>query len=118
MISFLDILGNISDITVIILGGGIFAVLLLILVSLDVIGGDDQRMRQRIDQIVDPRTRQSDSSKATPESLRRNTSDSTIVAVDRLIKGLLPNVTLMRQRLERSGWPLRIGDYLLVCAGL
>jgi len=119
MISFLDILGTNSDLSLlVILGGGVFIVLLLILVGFDVFSGEDQQLRQRINQIVDPKAGQVGGSKTPTESLRRNTSDSAIVAVDRLIKGLLPNADLMRQRLERSGWPLRVGDYLLICAGL
>ena len=76
-------------------------------------------MRRRIDQIVDPRGTPDDSATAiTVESVRRNMADSKIAGVDRLIKGVLPNIGLLRQRLERSGWPLKVGDYLLICAGL
>ena len=119
MIPLLDILGSNSDLSLfLIVGGGVFVVLILILAGFDVFGGKDQQLKQRIDQIVDPKGLQAESSKTPTESLRRNTSDSAIAAVDRLIKGLLPNLDLMRQRLERSGWPLRVGDYLLICAGL
>ena len=100
-----------------VLGIGVFAVLLLALSSFDLLGGNDKQMQRRIDQIVDPRAVHSQA--ATPiESLRRNMSDSKIAGVDRLIKGALPNIGLLRQRLERSGWPLKIGDYLLICTGL
>lgn len=119
MIPLLDVLGSNSDLSLfLILGGGVFIVLILILVGFDVFGSEDQQLKQRIEQIVDPRGVQAESAKTPTESLRRNTSDSAIAAVDRLIKGLLPKLDLMRQRLERSGWPLRVGDYLLICAGL
>ncbi|MGH1481477.1 MAG: type II secretion system F family protein [Geminicoccales bacterium] len=119
MTQFFDILNTNSDVSLmVILGAGTFLFLLLILVGFDIIGGDGKRLQQRIDQIVDPRTGQTNSAIEPTETLRRNRSDSNIVAVDRLIKGFLPNVGLLRQRLERSGWPLRIGDYLLICAGL
>ncbi|MDH3660094.1 MAG: type II secretion system F family protein [Alphaproteobacteria bacterium] len=75
-------------------------------------------MQRRIDQIVDPRTASSHTAATPKESLRRNTADSKIASIDRLIKGMLPNIGLLRQRLERSGWPLKIGDYLLICTGL
>ena len=52
------------------------------------------------------------------ESLRRNLSDSKIAGVDRLIKGMLPNISLLRLRLERSGWPLKVGDYLVISFSL
>ncbi|MEZ5932176.1 MAG: type II secretion system F family protein [Alphaproteobacteria bacterium] len=100
-----------------VLGVGIFAVLLLILASFGLLGGRDERMQRRIDQIVDPRTAPGQTGDAV-ESVRRNMSDSKIASVDRFIKGMLPNIGMLRQRLERSGWPLKIGDYLLICVGL
>jgi len=114
----LDLFLNQPDvIKMVVLGIGIFAVLLLALASFDLLGGDGKHMQRRIDQIVDPRATTNQAT--TPlESVRRNMSDSKIAGVDRLIKGVLPNISLLRQRLERSGWPLKIGDYLLICAGL
>ncbi|MGI9510344.1 MAG: type II secretion system F family protein [Geminicoccaceae bacterium] len=100
------------------LGIGVFAVLLLALSSFDLLGNDDKQMRRRIDQIVDPRAASSQSATTPMESVRRNMSDSKIASVDRLMKGIVPNIGLLRQRLERSGWPLKIGDYLLICAAL
>ena len=101
-----------------IFGIGVFAVLLLALSSFDLLGGQDKQMQRRIDQIVDPRAA-SGHDKATPmESVRRNMSDSKIASVDRLIKGILPDIGVLRQRLERSGWPLKVGDFLLICTGL
>lgn len=101
-----------------VLGLGVFAVLILILFSFGILGGGDERMRRRVDQIVDPLAVSSQSDAAPVESVRRNMADSKIAGIDRLIKGLLPNIDLLRQRLERSGWPLKIGDYLLISAGL
>lgn len=101
-----------------VLGIGVFAVLLLILSSFDLLGGGDKRMQRRIDQIVDPRTASGQTTAAPVESLRRNTADSKIAGVDRLMKGILPNIGMLRQRLERSGWHLKVGDYLLISTGL
>lgn len=115
----LEVFGSTSDLpVVIIVGGGVFVTLLLFSIGLDALGGRDKRLKQRIDQIASSKGGPVSKSDEPIESLRRNTSDSTIVAVDRLIKGMLPNIALMRQRLERSGWPLRVGDYLLICTGL
>ncbi len=104
-------------IKMLVLGAGVFAVLLLFLFGLDLFGSRDKHMRRRIDQIIAPNATQ-DHVIAHTESVRRNTSDSKIASVDRLVKGILPNISLLRQRLERSGWPLKIGDYLLICTGL
>ncbi|MGI9500327.1 MAG: type II secretion system F family protein [Geminicoccaceae bacterium] len=100
------------------LGLGIFAALILLLSSLDMLGSDDKHMQRRFDLIVDPHGGSRQATMAPIESVRRNMSDSKIASIDRLIKGVLPNIGLLRQRLERSGWPLKIGDYLLICTGL
>lgn len=108
-----------SDVlTVVIFGGGIFLVLMLALFGFGLFDGQSQRMRRRIDQIVDPKAVASQDVTKQIESVRRNRSDSAIASVDRLMKMRLPNIDLMRQRLERSGWPLKIGDYLLICVAL
>lgn len=101
-----------------VLGGGVFATFLLLLWSLGLLGGNGEQLQRRIDQIADPHSGSDKTATAPMESLRRNTSDSAIAGIDRLIKGTLPNIGMLRQRLERSGWPLKIGDYLLICGGL
>ena len=55
---------------------------------------------------------------APVESVRRNKRDSSIASLDRLIKRLMPNLGILRLRLERSGWRLKIGDFLLICLGI
>ena len=52
------------------------------------------------------------------ESVRRQTSASSIKGLDRVMRAVLPNVNVLRQRLERSGWRIKVGDYLLGCLGL
>ncbi len=101
-----------------VLGLGVFAVLLMTLFSLGLLGDGDEHMQRRIDQIVDPGLVAGQNPATPVESLRRNMADSRIAGIDRLMKGLMPNIGLLRQRLERSGWPLKIGDYLLICTGL
>lgn len=43
---------------------------------------------------------------------------SSIKGLDRLLKGFLPNVSVLRLRLERGGLTIKVGDYLLACVGL
>lgn len=105
-------------IKVAILGLGVFAALSLILLSFNAFDGRDKQLRRRIDQIVDPNIDLGKQQESPTESVRRNTADSRIASIDRLVKSILPNIDRLRQRLERSGWPLKIGDYLLICAGL
>jgi tight adherence protein B len=112
-------LTNPSDVVkLIILGGGVFTVFILLLSSLDLLGGKDKQMQRRINQIAGQRSTSNPLNNEPTESLRRNMSDSKIASIDRLVKGVLPNIGMLRQRLERSGWPLKVGDYLLICSGL
>ena len=77
---------------------------------------DERRLRQRLERLqAGPRGPRPDQDNQPLESLRRDRQDSSIATFDRLIKRALPNVNLLRLRLARSGWPLKIGDYLLAC---
>jgi tight adherence protein B len=79
---------------------------------------DERRLRRRLERLQAPRgTRKSDPS-VPVESLRRNQQDSSIASFDRLLKRVLPNIGILRQRLERSAWKLKVGDFLLICLGL
>jgi tight adherence protein B len=76
---------------------------------------DERRLRDRLERLqAGPRGPRPDQENQPIESLRRDRQDSSIATLDRLIKRALPNVNLLRQRLTRSGWPLKIGDYLLI----
>ena len=78
----------------------------------------ERRMRRRVEQLHAPRSAGVGQKERPVESVRRNRSDSSIAGFDRLIKRFLPNIRLLRLRLVRSGWPLKVGDYLLICLGL
>ncbi len=115
----LESLANPSDvIKLIILGGSAFLVLVLLFSSFNLLGSKNNQMQRRINRIAGQVSTPDQSNAEPTESLRRNMSDSKIASVDRLIKGVMPNIGMLRQRLERSGWPLKIGDYLLICSGL
>jgi tight adherence protein B len=76
----------------------------------------ERRLRRRAERLHVPRA--AEQSARPVESLRRNRSDSSIASFDRLIKRFVPNIGLLRLRLARSGWPLKVGDYLLACLAL
>jgi tight adherence protein B len=78
----------------------------------------ERRLRRRAERLHSPRADGPGPSIRPVESLRRNRSDSSIAGFDRLIKRFVPNIALLRQRLARSGWPLKVGDYLLICLAL
>lgn len=48
-------------------------------------------------------------------SLRRDESDSGITAVDRAVKRWLPRRVALRDRLERTGYGISVGSFVMVC---
>jgi tight adherence protein B len=100
----------------VVFGGSLLVVGLISVVWLALFQQDERRLRQRLERLqARPRGPRLDQESQPTESLRRNRQDSSIASLDRLIKRALPNVNLLRLRLTRSGWPLKIGDYLLIC---
>jgi tight adherence protein B len=91
-------------------GAGLFAGLWMSL-----FGQEERRLRRRVEGLHAPRAAGAEQPARPVESLRRNRSDSSIAGFDRLIKRFLPNIDLLRLRLARSGWPLKVGDYVLIC---
>ena len=92
----------------------------LILLIAVAIGGfttqADKRLRRRLQRIENPRR-----SRETSESgldLRRNTRNSSIPTLDRLITQLLPRPAELRRRLARTGKKLSLGEYVLGSAVL
>ena len=94
-------------------GAGLFAALWLVL-----FGQNERRLRRRAGRLHGTRGGGAEPSARPAESLRRNRSDSSIAGFDRLIKRFVPNIELLRQRLGRSGLPVKVGDYLLICLAL
>jgi tight adherence protein B len=103
-------------VSAVVFGGCLLVVGLISVLWFVLFQQDERRMRRRLDRLhAAPRSARSGQDNQPIESLRRNRQDSSIATLDRLIKRILPNIDLMRQRLARSGWPLKIGDYLLIC---
>jgi tight adherence protein B len=96
-------------------GGSLLVVGLVSVLWFALFQKDERRLRRRLERLhAAPRAPRLDQENQPTESVRRNKQDSSIASFDRLIKRALPNVTLLRLRLTRSGWPLKIGDYLLI----
>jgi tight adherence protein B len=100
-----------------IFGGGLLAIALSVALWFAVFGRDERRMHRRIERVQSPATGRSQG-QAAVDSVKRQRKDSSIASLDRLLKRALPNGNVMRLRLERSGLPLAVGDYLLICLGL
>jgi tight adherence protein B len=113
-----QVIANGGPAALLLLGGAVFLVLVLLLAAFGLFENRNADLQRRVARIGG-HNRASVEAPAIPvESLRRNTADSRFAGIDRLTKRVLPNVEMMRQRLTRSGWRLKIGDYLLICIGL
>jgi tight adherence protein B len=101
--------------------GSLVIVGLVAILWLTLFQQDERRLRRRLERLqAGPRgghARAGDQATHV-ESVRRTQRDSSIASLDRLIKRLMPNVGILRLRLERSGWRLKMGDFLLICLGL
>jgi tight adherence protein B len=100
---------------VVIAGGAIFLALMLVIVAFAAGARQSKQRLRRVSQIAqksDPRVR------AGAVNVKRATADSSIAAVDYLIKRWLPNPQKMRMRLLRTGRRIPLGQYLLFCLAL
>jgi tight adherence protein B len=104
----------------VVFGGSLLVVGLIAVLWLSLFQKDERRLRRRLERLqAGTRGKGAGAGDAHQvESVRRNKKDSSIASVDKLIKRLLPNISILRRRLERSGWRLKIGDFLLICLGL
>jgi tight adherence protein B len=119
MIPLLNVLARDPDLlAAAVFGGALLLVVLVAALWSVVFEADERRLQRRVDRVQSPRSGGSGDRAKPMESLRRNKQDSSIASIDRVIKRLLPNLGLMRLRLERAGWSLKVGDFLLICLGL
>jgi tight adherence protein B len=92
------------------------AVLALVMVATVALIGA-HKSKQRMKRVLAVAGKSAISSKNTV-NVRRATADSSIAAVDYLIKRFLPNPQRMRMRLQRTGRTITLGQYLLFCFAL
>ncbi len=105
----------------VVFGGSLLVVGLVAAAWLSLFQKDERRLRRRLERLQNaPRgARAAKGEEATlVETVRRNKRDSSIASIDRLIKRVLPNLAILRMRLARSGLPLKVGDFMLICFGL
>ena len=89
---------------------------ILLLIAMSLADSKQQTMRRRVDQIRVGRTPKDQKKQSV--NAKRNTSESNIALVDRLIKSALPRRDLLRKRLDRAGLRISIARYLLACLGV
>ncbi|MDX1541434.1 MAG: type II secretion system F family protein [Geminicoccaceae bacterium] len=101
-------------------GGSLLAVGMIVLLWTALFQKNERRMQKRLARVTRAPGQASQNEIELPvtESLRRRQKDSSFRQLDKLLKRSLPNIAMMRLRLERSGLKLAVGDYLLICLGL
>lgn len=87
------------------------AVVLLFMLA-NLLSGEEKRMRRRVARVATGRSLGPAMPNGAP-SLRRNTSDSSIEALDRLIKHVMPHPAKFRARLAATGKNISLGEYIL-----
>lgn len=102
----------------VIFGVSLLGVALAMMLWSGVLQPDERRLHRRIERLRSPAAARQNNASAPMESLKRQRKDSSIASLDRLLKRIMPDVNMLRLRLERSGMPLAVGDYLLICLGL
>ncbi|MGH6931515.1 MAG: type II secretion system F family protein [Dongiaceae bacterium] len=95
---------------ILIVGGITIAALILVAIAFSAGSKQSKARLQRVSQTV----RKADAL-AGAISVRRNTTDSSIKAFDRLIKRWMPNPERMRRKLACTGRKISLGQFLLVC---
>lgn len=88
----------------------------LLMIALAFGGSKEKQLNKRVEQIKTGR--QPKEAKLDPKkkvNVKKSTADSDIEAIDKLIKGLLPQRDLLRKRLASAGIEAPLGRYISVC---
>lgn len=107
-----DFLQQVDGTTLIFGVGLLIAAVALLIMLIGTLSGDHQRMRRRLARASGEKT--APSSPAT-RALRRDTTDSSIAGLDKLIKNFVPQPAKLRARLAATGLKISTGEYLLAC---
>lgn len=94
-------------------GGGLF--LIVLIMALSGSGEGDAQLQKRLARASGAaRPLATGKKDGLATSIRRQTKDSTIPVLDRLIKAALPNPDKLRSRLLKTGKNINVGEYLMV----
>jgi tight adherence protein B len=101
---------------IMIFGGAIVLALILVTLAFSTGANQSKQRLKRVTQLAqkaDP-----SAAKTAAVNVKRATADSSIAAVDYMIKRWLPNPQKMRGRLLRTGRQISLGQYLTFCSVL
>ncbi len=101
---------------VLIFGGALVLALVLVILAFATGANQSKQRLKRVTQLA--QKADAVGSKTSAVSVKRTTADSSIAAVDYMIKRWLPNPQKMRGRLLRTGRQISLGQYLTFCGVL
>jgi len=101
---------------VLIFGGAIVLAFILIILAFATGANQSKQRLKRVTQMA--QKTDAAAGKSTAVNVKRATADSSIAAIDYLIKRWLPNPQKMRGRLLRTGRQISLGQYLTFCGVL
>src|SRR5215468_8304359 len=101
---------------VMIFGGAIVVALVLVILAFSTGASQSKQRLKRVAQLA--QKVDTGGNKVSADSVKRATADSSIAAVDYIIKRWLPNPQKMRGRLLRTGRQISLGQYLTFCSVL
>ena len=107
--------GNIDISSVVLVAGLLVALILALFTALNSADRRRRRLRNRIRRAA--RAASGPSTDPTV-SVKRSTTDSSIVGFDMFLKRFLPRPTVLRERLAKTGRKITTGEYVLVSAVL
>jgi tight adherence protein B len=101
---------------VMIFGGAIVLALVLVILAFATGANQSKQRLNRVTQLA--QKNDAAGGKISAVSVKRATADSSIAAIDYMIKRWLPNPQKMRSRLLRTGRQISLGQYLTFCGVL
>jgi tight adherence protein B len=101
---------------VMIFGGAVVLALVLVILAFSTGANQSKQRLKRVAQLA--QKGEVAAGKSAAVNVKRATADSSIAAVDYMIKRWLPNPQKMRGRLLRTGRQITLGQYLTFCAVL
>lgn len=102
--------------TIMALGLGIMAALVVVLAAGVLGGADSRRYRRRLAMVASGKKSAADSATATPETRSLSRRESTTPTMDRFVKRFLPHRELLDVRLRRTGRAITVGHYVMATA--
>jgi len=101
---------------VLIFGGAVVVALVLVVLAFSTGANQSKQRLKRVAQLA--QKADGGTGKSSAVNVKRATADSSIAAVDYMIKRWLPNPQKMRGRLLRTGRQISLGQYLTFCGVL